>query len=160
MKCRVPSENMLPHTQTNAGMCTRGVLFKSSESRTVLQWDSDGDRQSLLIYPRGNVKWLTQQPTYYPSQQGLRRFSRPRRSLPGGYMERKETKKERGRRKSSETKPKAHLSVGWGGLDRAEIKSLWEHCDHNLRNPQPLQLSLTGPETPTSHTPALPRMWT
>lgn len=46
----------LPHTQTNAGMCTHRALFKSSESRTVLQQDNDGDRQSLLIYPKGNVK--------------------------------------------------------------------------------------------------------
>lgn len=68
------------------------------------------------------------------------------------FYEKKRNKKGKGEGKSSETKPKAHLSVGWGGLDRAEIKPLWEHSDHNLRNPQALQLSLTGPETPTSHT--------
>lgn len=125
----------------------------------------NGDRPSVLIYPRGNVKWLTHRPTYYPSQRGLRKPSRPvdhyhpfaQEVL---WKEKKQKKRKGGGGESSETKPKAHLSVGWGGLDRAEIKSLWEHCDHNLRNPQPLQLSLTGPETPTSHTPALRRMWT
>ncbi len=125
----------------------------------------NGDRPSMLIYPRGNVKWLTHQPTYYPSQRGLRKLRRPvdhyHPFLHRRFYEKKRNKKRKGEGgKVLKLNPRPTCPSAEGGLDRTEIKSLWEHCDHNPRNPQPLQLSLTGPKTPTSHTPALRLTWT
>lgn len=138
-------------------MCTRTehYLNHPNHSHTLLQQDRDGERLNVLIYQRGNIKWLTDRPTYYPSQRGVRILSCSFdyfslwRQL---HEMKRDGNRQRGRGKSSETRPKAHLSVDWGGLGRAEMKSLWEHCDHNLHNPQPLQLSLTGPETLSTHT--------
>lgn len=116
------------HKQTLA--CVHTVRYLN-HPRPVQCYNAD--RPSVLIYPRGNVKWLTHQPTYYPSQRGLRKLSRPVDHYHPFAQEvlwkEKKQKKERGRGESSETKPKAHLSVGWGGVgqswNKVLMRALW-----------------------------------
>lgn len=87
---------MLPHTQTNAGLCTHGALFKSSETRTVLQ----RRRAERVDLPERKCQMIDTPAHLLPVTAGSLQTEPPRRSLPpvcaGGFMKRKETKKEKG----------------------------------------------------------------
>ncbi len=136
------------HKQTLA--CVHSALFKSSETRTVLQ-----QRQAEHVdLPERKCQMIDTPAHLLPITAGSPQTETPRRSLPSilhrRFYEKKRNKKRKGEGgKVLKLNPRPTCPSAEGGLDRTEIKSLWEHCDHNPRNPQPLQLSLTGPKTPT-----------